>query len=1475
MNIIHVLVFEPLWKKFLISLSSVLHESVRLSGKRRLISERVKRVLRGISVGRLIHLARAANVLVALMLLSLVLPTSFDMAEQATLTPDDRFTTGRSSADLTVDYLSASWTTADAGDRKSISTRIKNIGSSSASSFKWGLYLSTDTTITTSDILLDDYSRSSLSSGSTYTSTKYVDIPTSITGGYYYVGMIVDTQNRISESNENNNDDYDTGRVHVYEQPDLIGTRCSGPSSGTVGKSLSSSISVKIENDVSSSHGMNSGSFDWAIYLSTDSTITTSDTQLGSDQYASSITRGSTRTDSLSTSTKFPSSMNAGTYEMGMIIDVDEDVDEADETNNVYSCGQITLQEDLADLEAYSVSTMSSSAAMGDTITVSYRVNNLGTDNSGSFKWELYLSTDSTITTSDTLVDEFSLSSITAGSYRSGHENNVAIPTGISSGYYYLGMIADSRDDVSELDETNNIDASSSRIRIDEPAELVPSIPSGPSTALAGQQVSISWRIDNDGDVSSGSFKWEMYLSTDSTITTSDTKLGSTQQTSSISGGSYRTGTYSPTLPSTLQKGTYYFGIIVDTSDQVAESDETNNILLGNSVVVTVPDYDLEATSILIDATKRQVCEGGSTSVTLTVTNLGQDLAPSHYVEILLVLSTTSSGIAQGSSLYLGQGQTTAQSYSTLHTFSVPTTALPGSYHLVLIVDVYDQVGETDENNNLVFTSSNAGLQILDCRPDLTAISISGPTAGSPGQAVDIDLVLANVGWVDASSVSVEILLTTDTSIDSVDAVVATTTISISARNTWSDVVRLSIPSNQVEGCWYWAVRIDPTDRFDELREDNNTLLSSTTFCIAPADLSVVSVSQPVGDAVSGSFIEVVIELENIGGSDAGLFEVTLTLSSDDVVDGTDHAFPSLVVSELEAGGAWMIRSTVTLPTGIIGEHRWIVVVDTMDQVLEKDETNNQGMSAPFSIETRSIDLQAIIISAQSSADPGQTIDVDWSVANLGLDPLSFDVEILLSVDAVPDASDQLLYRQRVILLDHAGSYHEKSRVTLPGDVVGEYWFVLSVDNTQEHDEEDESNNLVVSDGSIMIDIDAPPPITSDLRGCEVRDTDGESGKDAPSTRFSALELGLDPDVLLEGCLADSDHVDWFTFSLSPGNRSSIALWVEGGRSSSILYQGDVVLDQAVFGEDDWLAIIATQNHPENADVIVCHLQIWRDVSESESSYRLHVVTSGLDETVDITPPSIPEPFDIEGWVVNDTAELWFKDGDSDTSYHEVRWAGGDWFQIEGTPSLLDVSALDDGKHSLEIRSVDEAGNTGPMTAIWIRIDRTAPAITSNLSYVSGGTSDWEGLLDVDVEDGNGSGHLLTEWSSDGSIWASVPVNNHLILPIDATQIWVRVTDSAGWSTITIVETPETENVSSSPSPLSFAGDTESGSGLNLIVLIVGLISLLFFPAAVIGIVILNRRGTHVDDDDMEDAPPALPSHLHATAEPAEQHSSD
>ena len=63
-------------------------------------------------------------------------------------------TSGRGNADLIIDYISASWTTSEAGETEYVSVRIENIGTDSSGSFYWGIYLSTDT-ISISVAMLD------------------------------------------------------------------------------------------------------------------------------------------------------------------------------------------------------------------------------------------------------------------------------------------------------------------------------------------------------------------------------------------------------------------------------------------------------------------------------------------------------------------------------------------------------------------------------------------------------------------------------------------------------------------------------------------------------------------------------------------------------------------------------------------------------------------------------------------------------------------------------------------------------------------------------------------------------------------------------------------------------------------------------------------------------------------------------------------------------------------------------------------------------------------------------------------------------------------------------------------------------------------------------------------------------------------------------------------------------------------------
>ena len=84
--------------------------------------------------------------------------------------------------------------------------RKANIGGTAAGAFRIGLYLSTDATITTADLLFAWCPKSSLAAGSSVScSSPSIPIPSSVAPGTYYIGMIADDQYAVTESDETNN----------------------------------------------------------------------------------------------------------------------------------------------------------------------------------------------------------------------------------------------------------------------------------------------------------------------------------------------------------------------------------------------------------------------------------------------------------------------------------------------------------------------------------------------------------------------------------------------------------------------------------------------------------------------------------------------------------------------------------------------------------------------------------------------------------------------------------------------------------------------------------------------------------------------------------------------------------------------------------------------------------------------------------------------------------------------------------------------------------------------------------------------------------------------------------------------------------------------------------------------------------------------------------------------------------------------
>ena len=322
----------------------------------------------------------------------------------------------------------------------SFSYRIDNSGTLAVAASKTGIYLSTDSTISTTDMLLtlDDVAK--LAAGGFSIETGKVTLPGSLAAGTYYIGVIADQPKAIGELNESNN----------------------------ISAAVAVTIGSDLKIDAAPTFAWNAGALDFSylvgnggttaapasgtgIYLSTDSAITTADTLVAVDDVASLVAGGvSTETGKIS----FPAGLAAGNYYIGVIADHTNAIGELNETNNASTGQLITIGADL-DVKAPALKIVW--AAAGGTFNLKYTIDNLGTTNAApASKAGIYLSTDSTITTADRLVAVDDVASILAGG-SSAEGGNFVLPGDVAAGNYYLGVIADYDNAVSELNEANNV----------------------------------------------------------------------------------------------------------------------------------------------------------------------------------------------------------------------------------------------------------------------------------------------------------------------------------------------------------------------------------------------------------------------------------------------------------------------------------------------------------------------------------------------------------------------------------------------------------------------------------------------------------------------------------------------------------------------------------------------------------------------------------------------------------------------------------------------------------------------------------------------------------------------------------------------------------------------------------------------------------------------------------------------------------
>jgi len=234
-----------------------------------------------------------------------------------------------------VEYTSMIW-----GDSFTYEFGVKNYGTNNAGGFDIKYYMSNDTDIGAGDYYLGTTHVTSLAAGVSEYGSQGLSLPSSPPAGFtwdddVWIGMIIDTGGDVAEGVESNNrnlglhKDYD--RLRVDGKPDLVGTAFSLDYGIMNSRRGGTMATFTVTN---AGKGSTVNSFNVAFYLSKNTSVSMSDIYLSmrtvsaldsGESYTSAISLIPGRTDPFS---------GDGTYTIGMVIDYDGRIAEANESNN-------------------------------------------------------------------------------------------------------------------------------------------------------------------------------------------------------------------------------------------------------------------------------------------------------------------------------------------------------------------------------------------------------------------------------------------------------------------------------------------------------------------------------------------------------------------------------------------------------------------------------------------------------------------------------------------------------------------------------------------------------------------------------------------------------------------------------------------------------------------------------------------------------------------------------------------------------------------------------------------------------------------------------------------------------------------------------------------------------------------------------------------------------------------------------------
>lgn len=597
----------------------------------------------------------------------------------------------------------------------------------------------------------------------------------------------------------------------------------------------------------------------------------------------------------------------------------------------------------------------------GASATLSDTVCNQGYNNvSASFNVNYYLSNDAAISSADTYLGTRVVSSLAANACNSGSTSwlvDANLPLGAG---YYIGAIADGNSAITEGNENNNTLAQKALIKTNSDLVIVNLVVPASGVA-AGSDINLSFRATNQGTGSTGQGSSANVLLN---APTGKTLLASIAIPALAAGGIYDVSLSAP-LASTLGAARYYqIEVIVDESNQIWETNDTNNSTA--SALSISSGADLTVSKVTGPSIARLGEDIELSPISVTVCNTGTGTTLGYWRELYLSADAaiTSADRYMGRIYFDGThaGNNTCLTENTVtngYSWAViPTDLTPGNYYLGAIGDGGDQVPETNETNNalagpqiLVTTNSNSGI-------DLQVTSLSGPATWVARNSASLSDTVCNKGVNPSPSAVMSFYLSTDTSIvQGTDTLLGSRTVPALAASQCSGPIStvVNMPTNQGTGAYYWGGVIDPGNLIGESAESNNNqpgnavTVSGPDLIVSALTAAVITGNKPL------SIKDQVKNQGNTAVASTTTFNTAYYVSTDNLLSTTAdnilvtncaRTFNGLAVNTANPLTATTETKCKFPATATRGNLYYVfAVVDSGNTVVESDETNNTKIS--------------------------------------------------------------------------------------------------------------------------------------------------------------------------------------------------------------------------------------------------------------------------------------------------------------------------------------------------------------------------------------------------------------------------------------------------------------------------------------------------------------------------------------------------